>query len=349
MTSSFDPKLIDDLTTGGVEVTEEEIVEFRREMGTLPRQNFGETPITKVIREGSRIVVLLMYAPQSMGELYLAIFNAVTATWGKSVAKNVRPELIKWVVEHQVLMGATLNQALEIPTFVFGVEGAPRSAMDQHFRPRIGAGFCAQGVRDNDARHRPVILPREVYDLGGEVGEAAIGAVVAAKAVYSALVDAGVSYQGARAVLPMGIENNWIGIYNWLALSTMMSKRLQLCEQPETVEVAWQMWEEVFKWNAVWGLHLLPGCVRAGTCTYSKSYAEGRLFSDLMDPGHCPIRELMGLQPVSGYHTFSSVQPLAVESFVDDRLLTGWIRNVVGRRLRRDSWATVFAHPSWPE
>jgi len=343
--TSDSKSLIDDLADWGINFTPEQIENLRRQMGTLPHQNFGEEPATEVVREGEGIRATLVYAPRH-GELYRAIFYAVTATWGPTVIKDVSWPLIEWVVEQQVLLGSTLSQALEIPVFVFGVEGAPRSAMDQHFRPRVGAAFCAQGVRDNDARHRPVVLPREVYDLGGETGDAAVGAVLAAKAAYSALVDAGVSYQGARAVLPMGIENNWIGIYNWLALTTMMGKRLQLCEQPETVEVAWRMWEEVHLWSATWAYHLLPTCVRVGTCTYSRSYAEGRLFSDLVDPGHCPIRSMFNQTPSSGYHTFSSIQPLAVESYTQNRVLTRWIERVVERRRSGVSWERIFVEIS---
>jgi thymidylate synthase ThyX len=332
-------EIIDSMRQDGITISVENIRQLRLIMETEPDQYHGYNPRFCIVREGRGIITNLLYAPEQ-GPLYRAIFQAVTATWGPTVIKDVDWDIMKWIVENQVLNHATLSQCLEIPTFVFAVEGAPRSAMDQHFRPRIGAGFCAQGVRDNDARMRDVVLPREIYDDAHHQNEARIALEKAFNA-YSMLVDEGVSYQGARAIMPMGMVNNWIGIYNWLSLANMMGKRLALCEQPETVEVAWSMWRDVYGWNPVWAFRLLPTCVRVGHCVYKRNYTDGQLFSDLHNPTHCPIFKL--LEPdyaEESKSTFKHIQPLAIESW--GGILKDVIIDVVKLRNEGYNWFKTF-------
>lgn len=338
MTKELD-KIINSMRQDGIEVTAEDIHHLREIMQTEPSQFQGQQPDYRIVREDHDIVTNLLYAPEK-GPLYRAIFMAVTATWGPTVIKDVKWDIIKWVIENQVLNNATLSQCLEIPTFVFAVEGAPRSAMDQHFRPRIGAGFCAQGVRDNDARMRNVVLPREIYD-DPELLKLAQRTINWIYKNYAELVDSGVSYQGARAIMPMGMVNNWIGIYNWLSLSNMMGKRLMLCEQPETVEVAWSMWRDVYGWNPVWAFRLLPICLRVGHCVYKKNYTDGQLFSDLHNPIHCPIFQLLNPNHnTESTSTFQHQQPLALESW--GGILKDVITDIVEIRRDGKDWFKTF-------
>ena len=332
-------RIIQSMKQDGIDISVENIRLLRQIMETEPDCYKGQNSNFEIVREGQGITTNLLYAPEE-GPLYRAIFMAVTATWGPTVIKDVNYDIIKWTIENQVLNGATLNQCLEIPTFVFAVEGAPRSAMDQHFRPRIGAGFCAQGVRDNDARVRNVVLPREIYDNPEMLGLAERTVKWIYKN-YAELVDNGVSYQGARAIMPMGMVNNWIGIYNWLSLSNMMGKRLALCEQPETVEVAWSMWRDVYGWNPVWAFRLMPTCVRVGHCVYKKNYTDGQLFSDLHNPIHCPIFQLLHPKYNSeSTSTFQHHQPLALESW--GGILEDVIGDIIVFRQNGMDWFEIF-------
>lgn len=58
--------------------------------------------------------------------------------------------------------GKTLQQALEMISFSFCVDGVTRAFTHEYVRTRLGAGFMQHGGRDNDWRHRRWTMPESM-------------------------------------------------------------------------------------------------------------------------------------------------------------------------------------------
>lgn len=181
--------------------------------------------------------------------------------------------------------GKTLNQILELLTFEFTIDGCSRAFTHQFVRTRIGAGFMQHGGRDNDWRHRPWTMPETIAracdaqnpDLAGDLErkhcitdwgpidryldvdasnhsylrkdatlrDAIESYLTEGRMLYAALVDAGIPWQDARRVLWMGTQTYIHGVYNYLALQGVASKRLEFAMDWEINCVAQLMVREV--------------------------------------------------------------------------------------------------------
>lgn len=160
--------------------------------------------------------------------------------------------------------GKTLQQVLEALTFTFTIDGVTRAFTHEFVRARIGSGFMQHGGRDNDWRHRDWTIPETIRraaiavganpaDLGdqqhclvnteileGLAVEAEVdedypdplmalleGHLKQSKRIYAALVDAGIPWQDARRILPIGTQTYIHGQFNYLALKGVLANRLE--------------------------------------------------------------------------------------------------------------------------
>jgi thymidylate synthase ThyX len=161
--------------------------------------------------------------------------------------------------------GGTLGQVLEGITFYFTIEGCTRASTHQIVRTRIGAGFMQHGGRDNDWRHQgwtmPETIRRACAVLSGADGSSEevehcltdVGVLKClvydtnatrphgvnnlhgiiedylrwGKELYAALVDAGIPWQDARRLLPIGTQTYIHAVYNYPALSGVLANRLE--------------------------------------------------------------------------------------------------------------------------
>lgn len=163
--------------------------------------------------------------------------------------------------------GKTLPQVLEGLTFTFTVDGVTRAFTHEFVRARIGSGFMQHGGRDNDWRHRNWTIPETIRraaiavgsnpaDLGDQkhcLTEEGIDGLLEylemtvpcldvdsdplmtriqcvlreGKELYAALVDAGIPWQDARRVLPIGTQTYIHGQFNYLALKGVLANRLE--------------------------------------------------------------------------------------------------------------------------
>jgi thymidylate synthase ThyX len=155
--------------------------------------------------------------------------------------------------------GKTLQQVLEGVTFDFCIDGVSRAFTHQNVRTRLGAGFMQHGGRDNDWRHRAWTMPETMrrmclaWEFQGDddpsnglnhcivdwkplntiVGEQDhIQNVIEdhinnCRKLYAALVDAGIPWQDARRVLPIGMQTYIHDQYNYLALAGVLANRLE--------------------------------------------------------------------------------------------------------------------------
>jgi thymidylate synthase ThyX len=189
----------------------------------------------------------------------------VPARWASHTGWNrLHPNERNYV--ESCFAGRTLQQVLEGISFQFTIDGVTRAFTHQNVRTRLGAGFMQHGGRDNDWRHRGWTMPEtirracEAYVNDGEpyvrtlqccvtswapiteymaheVGMDYIAQVGLEKAIfdhldrgkrlYAALVDAGIPWQDARRVLPMGTQTYIHDTYNFLALQGVLANRLE--------------------------------------------------------------------------------------------------------------------------
>lgn len=159
-------------------------------------------------------------------------------------------------------VGKTLQQILEMLSFTFTVDGATRAYTHEFVRARIGSGFMQHGGRDNDWRHRKWTMPETIrrmitawvqnrntkpdsegrqhcvinwdpienylkryeYD---DPQRAILDTLTRVKALYAAMVDAGIPWQDARRVLPIGTQTYIHGVFNYVALKGVLAHRLE--------------------------------------------------------------------------------------------------------------------------
>lgn len=149
--------------------------------------------------------------------------------------------------------GTALQQVLEGLTFGFTIDGVTRACTHQLVRTRFAA-FMQHGGRDNDWRHRGWTMPETIYrainalDSEHHVGTACIineeplheivheassldevirNYLQQGKNIYAALVDAGVPWQDARRLLPIGTQTYIHAVYNWISLAGFLANRLE--------------------------------------------------------------------------------------------------------------------------
>ncbi len=181
--------------------------------------------------------------------------------------------------------GKSLPQPLEMISFAFTIDGVSRACTHQLVRTRIGASFLQESGRCNDWRKRPFRYPetveraQKVYDGGlldhpdglehclyegvriaeylqkhaqhipneGITMENAIHDYLSrGKELFSALVDSGIPVQDARRFLPIGTETYLHANYNFPALKTMLSLRLEHVCDWEINCVAQLMLREIY-------------------------------------------------------------------------------------------------------
>jgi thymidylate synthase ThyX len=200
--------------------------------------------------------------------------------------------------------GNTLQQVLEGITFNFTIDGVTRAFTHQHVRTRVGAAFMQHGGRDNDWRHRPwtmpetirracevfqgdeepdltvpghcLDMPEQIENYLGNIDEGiGLRNVIAqhldsAKTLYAALVDAGIPWQDARRVLPIGLQTYIHDVYNYVSLRGMLANRLELIMDWEINCVAQLMKREVImKCPPIFGKYLQSHSDRARRAVFA--------------------------------------------------------------------------------
>jgi thymidylate synthase (FAD) len=189
------------------------------------------------------------------------MYDALQANWGESPSdtarqgKGLSPDQLAYL--DQCFSGRTLPQVLEGISFWFTIDGVSRATTHQIVRTRMGAAFMQHGGRDNDWRHRGWTMPETIaracdptkhpereccitdwspirkllLDSTDEQPTTLRRAIEdflnQGKSLYAALVDAGIPWQDARRLLPIGTQTYIHAIYNYQALKGMLANRLE--------------------------------------------------------------------------------------------------------------------------
>jgi thymidylate synthase ThyX len=209
------------------------------------------------------------------------MFNTLQANWGDRPEDQVYLSPLQEDYVEKCFAGQTLQQILEGIHFWFLIDGVSRACTHQLVRSRIGAAMMQHGGRDNDWRHRGWTMPETIFraccavdpdvtdddledclvDEGREILEAYLNTTGVAqktnlwgaiqshledgKKLYAALVDAGIPWQDARRVLPIGTRTYIHINYTYLALKGMLANRLEHVMDWEINCVAQLMLREV--------------------------------------------------------------------------------------------------------
>lgn len=206
--------------------------------------------------------------------------------------------------------GQTLQQVLEGITFNFTIDGVTRAFTHQHVRSRMGAAFMQHGGRDNDWRNRNWTMPETIRractvfsgsgmetaqqrwdaisstphcldnpeallqyldeNMRSSLREQIMDVLFESRKLYAALVDAGIPWQDARRVLPIGTQTYIHDVYNYIALKGMLANRLEFIMDWENNCVAQLMKREVImKCPPIFGKYLMSHSDKGRKAAYA--------------------------------------------------------------------------------
>jgi len=269
-------------------MNEQDVINMRRAMGTLPSQSPQKTYSYK--DDVSGMYVRMTDWPRNP---YETIGRAVCATWGDNETgstgkwEKLTPEN-RYRVVLSALTGNTLPQALENLSFQFEVNGISRSDFDQHARARIGFNFESIGTRDNNKLDADFLLYNEVIDQcekDSEYKSRVESWVKLTKDLYEETISlSDSSWQTGRCFLPQSVNHSYVFGCNYLALKGQMSRRLAFCEQEGIVALHWKIRKEVEDKFPLLASFFVPFCDKIKKCGYMEG-PEGltKYFSNLFD------------------------------------------------------------------
>ena len=261
-----------------------DIEKLREELGTKPKELLEKDT---VYHRGGESVKVKMVVPTKRGmpNYYAGMFVMAVQTWGgpwdsgidkwNKASVSARMTAVRAILEKQAL-----PLALEHPQFLFEISGCSRSAFDQIARARIGVTFSSMGTRDNAHGDFEVVVPPHVYDDPKLLHQFKLS-IEESKSIYVNLLEAGRSWQDARAVLPQSMVHRFCMNINYAALSTFMGKRLMFEEQYDTVAVAWKMRQELARYYALLAEPLRPICDQLKRCVYHNANSTAEAFGNL--------------------------------------------------------------------
>lgn len=249
----------------------------------------GETPKLD-IQTGPHGIQVSLDAWGPKDNLYAHIYNQLQSNWGEEPSRiQTDAELTAGQMGYveKCIAGKTLPNVLESISTMWTIDGISRACTHQIVRTRVGASFMQHGGRDNDWRHRPWRMPETIFracleeegNLPGGLKSSilhpeVIGKYIdkndymsldsairnylfAGKELYATLVDAGIPWQDARRILPIGSTTYIHCNYNYLALKGVLANRLEHIMDWEINCVAQLMLREVrMKMPAIFGKHL---------------------------------------------------------------------------------------------
>lgn len=169
-----------------------------------------------------------------------------------------------WKIAQRSMSGEVLPNTLESIALTFGISNISRATTHQLVRSRVGAVFGQQGGRDNNWSDFNMRIPESLREAGftGVIQDL----TSRQNRVYQEAVYAGVPYQDARFVLPMGLETNLVASYNMLSFKGTVERRLCNRMMWEINWVARLMVDHVVKAFPWVGKSLRSGCEKRGTC-----------------------------------------------------------------------------------
>ena len=302
----------------------------RREMKTLPCLNNADDS-TKFYKGVEGIEVELIQVPTNP---YKVLFELAVATWGDERFETQWPRTSpenRFRVVKAVLSGQALPTILESINFQFIVRNVSRAAFDQHARQRFSA-FFSIGTRDNSRLGHGVRIPTTFYHEGASPEQARLLEDVKAhhlngKALYKRILEAGMSFEDARVVVPEATTHHYKFASNYSALKMFLGQRLQACEMADVVATAILVLESVNGLFPLLASHLTPGCDKAKKCTYrGQLTSEAPTSTDMFSALFSGCERWPDRIPYATFHTpCSSYEKINAELGTDFRGPKDWV------------------------
>ena len=170
-----------------------------------------------------------------------------------------------WKIATDAMEGKVLPNTLESIPVTFSITGISRATTHQLVRSRVGAVFGQQGGRDNNWHNFNQRIPDTWYDHENLVRRIETFHIYQ-NDLYQAAIQAGVPYQDARYVLPMGLETSLVASYNLLSFKGLAERRLCNRMMWETNYVVRLMSDLVVQAFPFVGRNLRSTCEKRGVC-----------------------------------------------------------------------------------
>lgn len=207
---------------------------------------FGQTPLTHFKDYRTSIKVQLV-EPESKEKMMKRIYGFVNTTWADSIDELEGTQEQIQDALNQMLSGKALQLGLETVNLTFLISGITRVDTHQIVRQRIGVTFSQQCTGDRFLHHNDVLV-EQCFNEDKGILEAYIETTIDCKNLYAEMIDAGISIQAAREILPHNLETFIWMHTNLLTLLQFHAKRIDDGSQTWPMNViAQQMADETIK------------------------------------------------------------------------------------------------------
>ena len=158
-----------------------------------------------------------------------------------NLSSGLMDEIKAWPIDKKQAeldyMAKTIKSSWEFIDVTFLLSGVSRAVAQQITRTRT-ASYAMQSMRVTNASELNVV---EGKKLEGNQLEMYRTAVESSKQSYKELVDAGVSLEDARGILPLNTECNLVCKYNFRSATDLIKARKSLRAQGEYGEIVREM------------------------------------------------------------------------------------------------------------
>ena len=189
-----------------------------------------QVPCTRFIDELEAVDVKLVSSPNK-DELYKLMKNVAFVSFGKDWDEFSIAEAQSFI-EETVVKDGMLPLANEMNNFTFLIRGVTRIMTHGLVRTRVGVTYAQQSTGNSDMRHCDILVPRVLAKPKyGRQLESYIKWCIDSKIRYSKFIDAGISPQDARMVLPSTNSNMIYVSFNLASLIGFYGKRSDTTEE----------------------------------------------------------------------------------------------------------------------
>lgn len=168
----------------------------------------------------------------------------------------------------EYLEGGLAGQSLEDIRIAFAVRGVSRALTHQLVRTRQAA-FKQQSQRDSWYGHHPEFrIPESIWNGPEAVREEWIAALMTCHAAYNSAVDANITYEDARYILPEGTTNFILCEYSMRVFLETYAYRACVMFMDEYVAVMRAMREILVDRHPYLDKHIKISCEKIQKCTF---------------------------------------------------------------------------------
>jgi thymidylate synthase (FAD) len=207
---------------------------------------FGQIPLTH-FKDYRKSIKVQLVEPEPKEKMMKRIYGFVNSTWADNIEELEGTEEQQLDALNQMLSGKALQLGLETVNLTFLISGITRVDTHQIVRQRIGVTFSQQCTGDRFLHHNDVLV-EQIFNQDELLLNEYINATLECKNLYAEMIDAEISIQAAREILPHNLETFIWMHTNLLTLLQFHAKRIEDGSQTWTMnEIAQQMADETIK------------------------------------------------------------------------------------------------------